>query len=287
MDTFKDSKLQQDFSKNGYVIIPCVITAEDIAQIQDTYNRFEQEIVEPFHTSHFSKDIRYKEVVHDTVSTVVFRKMEPFLCEYKPVFGNFMVKHGNVDNFLQMHADWTYVDEPKFRSVSAWISLVDTNKANGCFGVIEGSQAFMNTVRGPGIQQNNFKRDRIWVKKYGKLLPVKAGDAIVFDHALLHFSPPNTTPQTRLALNLSMVPSAADVIHYCIPEGETQIEKYEVHNNDFFLQYDNWQRPQIGQPVAFLPKSTIQYIDDKVEHYGETNLTTWGRLVSFFKEHLS
>ncbi len=44
---------------------------------------------------------------------VIFPKVEKYLNQYVPVFGNFIVIQANTERFLQMHADWTYVDESK------------------------------------------------------------------------------------------------------------------------------------------------------------------------------
>jgi ectoine hydroxylase-related dioxygenase (phytanoyl-CoA dioxygenase family) len=281
---FIDTKLEEAFSRYGYVILPNLLDRNDINVLTDTYQSFSSHISQPFHTSHFSNDVIYKRTIQSAIFDVVFPKIKNQLCDYSPVFANFMVKNPTGDNFLQLHADWAYTEEKEYRTASIWIPLVDVNKQNGCLGVIEGSHAFMNKVRGPGIQQNNFNRDKIWVKKYGKLLPVNAGDAIVFDHALLHYSLANETNSARPALNMSVVPRQAALLHYCIPDDTNEIEKYSVDNLDFFLLYENWKRPQLGQPVAYLQKSVVPFIDERMENYGRTNLSILGRFASFLKE---
>lgn len=265
-----DPELQALFEKNGYIILPGLLLPEHLERLGNLFSEFNGQYTEPFHSSHFSKDKAYKQHVHETVSRTVFARAEPFLNAFRPIFGNLMVKQPDPANFLQMHADWTYVDETRHRSVSVWIPLVDTDARNGCLGVIEGSHQIMNLIRGPGIQQNHFVHDREWVKKYGKLLPMRAGDAIVYDHALLHFSPANVSGAIRPALNLSLVPRGVPVIHYCIPEGGdvSVIEKYEVTDDSFYIRYDNFQRPELGTPVETLPKSVVVFIDEKMENYG-------------------
>jgi ectoine hydroxylase-related dioxygenase (phytanoyl-CoA dioxygenase family) len=285
--TFTNVELQSVFSEKGYVILPHLLSKNDLDILTMASKRFENEMKEPFHTSHFSSDIHYKASTQTTIVETVFPKIKHYLNDYIPVFANFMVKKANGNNFLQMHADWTYVDEDKYRSISVWIPFVDTNKRNGCLGVIEGSHKFMNKIRGPRIQQNNYERDRIWVKKYGKLLPVNAGDAIVFDHALLHFSPQNETNQFRPALNLSLTPRSADLIHFCVPEGAVEIEKYGVKDLAFFLHYDNWQRPRLGKAIETIPINSIQFIDSHMENYGANYLTKKEQLVSFIRELFS
>ncbi len=283
---FNDAALQESFVSKGYVVLPNVVSVAELTMLKDAYMPFEKEISQPFHTSHFSADVDYKATVQQAIYATVYPHVKHFFNDYIPVFANLMIKQANSENFLQMHADWTYVDETKFRSVSVWIPFIDTTAANGCFGVIEHSHQFMNAIRGPGIQQNNFKRDRIWVKKYGKLVPVKAGDAIIFDHALLHFSLANRTTLSRPALNLSLVPREVPLVHYCIPEGEQVIEKYIVNDETFFLDYVNWQRPQRGTPIAYIAKEEINFIDERVEQYGKTYLTPLQRLLSYFKERV-
>ncbi|MBL7799999.1 MAG: phytanoyl-CoA dioxygenase family protein [Chitinophagales bacterium] len=284
-EIFKNKDWQKQFSRYGYVIIPSILNPSEIKQIRDTYSKFSNEITQSFHTSHFSINVNYKKTIQEKIIEIVYPNLLPLLNNYVPVFANMMVKSADTNNFLQMHADWTYVDETKFRSISAWIPLVDTNKQNGCFGVIDESHVFTNLIRGPRIQQNNFKRDRVWVKKYGKLICLKAGDAIIFDHALLHFSLANFSGVVRPAINMSMVPKDVEVVHYCVPTGANEIEKYIVDDLNFYLEYDNWERPRIGKPVEYLPIETIKYIDYHLENYGKTHLSLGGRFISFLKGH--
>lgn len=282
---FNDPELQHRFAEKGYVILPRLLREEDMAHLTGLFAKFAEQYAQPFHSSHFSTDKGYKQNVHQAVCDTVYPRAAPFLNGFRPIFGNFMVKKPDPENFLQMHADWAYVDETTHRSVSIWIPLVDTTPANGCLGVMEGSHQIMNTVRGPGIQQNHFVHDREWVKRYGTLLPMQAGDAIVYDHALLHFSPANTSGQIRPALNLSLVPQHVPVVHYCIPEGgdASVIEKYAVPDDSFYIHYNNFQRPQTGTLVETLPKSVVVFIDEKIEkHYGRPK-TMWGRLLRLLK----
>ena len=263
---FKDTTLQKNFENKGYVEIP-LLDAADILQLNNVYLQHKEQYGQPFHTSHFSNEIDYKRQVNDTITKVVFPKLEPFLENYKPIFGNLMIKHGMNDYFMPLHSDWTYVNEDEFRSIAAWISLVDTDEKNGCLGVIEGSHKVISKIRGPRIQLSGYVHDKEWVKKFGKLLPVKAGHAIIFDHALMHYSPANNTSQTRPALNLSMVPADAGVMHYCIPEGSSEIEMYRVDNSEFFLNYSNFQKPGTNSLIRTLPANTVALVDEKMEKF--------------------
>lgn len=265
---FKNEEYQKGISEKGFVQIP-LLTGATIKELIRFFEQQSANITEPFHASHFSVDKSYKQATHDIISKIVFSAIEPLLNSFIPIFGNFMVKQADPNIFMPLHADWTYVDENKHRSIAIWIPLIDTNEENGCLGVIKDSHRIMNKIRGPGIQQSSYTYDKEWVRVLGELLPTKAGSAIVYDHALLHFSPPNQSAKIRPALNLSLVPQEAEIIHYCIPEGASEIEVYKVENPQFYIHYNNFQRPETGGLTARLPADTVSFIDERVNLFKE------------------
>lgn len=263
---FKKEFYQNEIHEKGFVQIP-LLSEFDVKELLLFFEQQNANIKEPFHTSHFSTNKNYKQATHDIICKTVFPALEPLLNNFIPIFGNFMVKQAEPTIFMPLHADWTYVDENKYRSIAIWIPLVDTDEENGCLGVIEGSHRIMNKIRGPRIQQSSYTHDKEWVKKTGRLLPVKAGCAVIYDHALLHYSPPNRSGKIRPALNLSLVPKEAEVIHYCIPEGGNEIELYKVENPQFYIHYSNFQRPETGKLIEKLPTSIVAFIDEKITFF--------------------
>jgi hypothetical protein len=270
---FHDSLLQKDFEQKGYVLIPSLLHGQDIDKLLALFTKFPAEYSGPFHTSHFSTNTEYKKQVHDLITDTVFPLAAPYFNNFLPLFGNFMIKNPDPGAAMDLHADWTYVDEFKYRSLAIWVPLVDVDAENGCFGVIEGSHKITNTIRGPLIRQSTRDHESEWEKRYGKLLPMKAGDAIFYDHALLHYSPANKTDKTRPALNLSLAPaSAAPWLHYCQPEGINEIDVYKVPHPDFFIHYTHFHRPETGEIIGKIPLSNIEYIDDRMNSFWRRNL---------------
>lgn len=263
---FKNPIVQKTFWEEGYVMTPLLDEAE-IEKLLRLFREHAAQYQTAFHTSHFSTDKQYKQAVNDAIIETVFPKIQDRLLGFRPIFGNFMIKNPGSDYFMPLHADWTYVDEDQFRSIAIWIPLVDTSRENGCLGVIDGSHRLMNKIRGPRIQQSSYQHDKSWVKQCGKLLPMKAGYAVIYDHALLHYSPANTTDSVRPALNLSLVPEGAEIIHYCIPEGAAEIEVYSVKDAAFYINYDNYQRPETNSLIKTLPPDSVEWIDDRMEKF--------------------
>ena len=266
---FKDSSLQKQFEQKGYILLSSLLNANEIETLNTVFKKFQAEFSGAFHTSHFSTDVIYKQQVNDAIAAVVFPKAALYLNNYLPVFGNFMIKNANPERFMPLHADWTYVDESLYCSAAIWVPLVDVDAQNGCLGVIDGSHKITNSIRGPLIQQSSYKHDRDWVTRFGKLIPMKAGDAIIYNHSLLHYSPPNKSNASRPALNLSMAPQNVPLIHYCRPEGATEIEVYEVNDSSFYIHYNNFQRPETGKLVKTLPTGIIELIDGRMEKLGK------------------
>lgn len=265
---FNDNLLQKQFERNGYVFVEQLLDNNSLSELRTLFEKYKARFEGPFHTSHFSSDIDYKREVHNTISKIVFEKAAPLLNNFVPLFGNFMIKNPDANVAMDLHADWTYVDETEHTSVAIWIPLIDVSKENGCFGLVEGSHKVTNLIRGPLIRQSTRDRDHIWEKKYGKLLPMKAGGAIIYSHRLLHYSHPNKTDKVRPALNLSLVPANAKVVHYCMPERTDEIRMYDVPNSDFYINYTHFQIPQTGLPVKTLPKTTVKYIDERMKWFG-------------------
>jgi len=278
---FKDPVLQQQFEKQGYILVSSLLNASDIASLNSLFTKFQNECKGAFHTSHFSTDVTYKKQVHDAIAGVVGAKAAPMLNDFVPLFGNFMVKNPDPENFMPLHADWTYVDEKEFSSVAVWVPLVDVDADNGCFGVIEGSHKVTNAIRGPMLKQSSLQRDKIWEQRLGKLIPMQAGDAIIYHHGLLHYSPPNKSNIPRPAINLSLAPKKAPWLHYCKPEGTDEIELYGVTETDFYIRYNNFQRPETGKLIKKLPTNTIVWIDERMENYGKPK-TVLSRVKEWF-----
>ena len=264
---FINKLLQIKFEQKGYVVIPSLLEKKELDYLNNFVKKFSNKFIGAFHTSHFSTDVSYKRQAHEAITSIVFPKASTYLNCYKPILGNFMIKNPDTEFAMDLHADWTYVNEEKYCSIAIWVPLVDVNEKNGCLGVIEKSHKITNKVRGPLIRQSSRIHDKEWENNYGKFIPLKAGDAVIYNHSLLHFSPPNKTNEIRPAINLSVVPEEANCIHYCQPEGSNNIEVYNVPDSDFYIRYNHFQRPESQTLINLLPPDCIKYIDKKMQSF--------------------
>jgi ectoine hydroxylase-related dioxygenase (phytanoyl-CoA dioxygenase family) len=251
----KDIEADKLLREIGYTVVN-FISAEQVDELANFYQEYPNDVEQQFHTTHFSSDKDYKTNIQQFVFSVLEENIKKHFVDYIPVFANFMVKEAGGSNPMPIHADWTYVDEDSSSSYAIWIPLVDTDIHNGCIGVIPYSQNLSNNIRGPRILQWEHPVNDILIAKMGKLLPMKKGQALIYNHRTLHYSPPNNSDIVRPAINISLVPEGEPIIHYTIPEGKSDILKFAVDDILFFLDYDNFQTPRHGKIAEIIPASS-------------------------------
>lgn len=262
---FKDQKKNRYLKKFGYVVID-FITQNDINLILDFYKKNSFHEVNKFTTTHFSNNTTYKKKVNDFIINSVLSNINNHFTDYRPCFANFMVKMPGEESNMPLHADWTYVEEQDASSYSIWFPLSNTSKENGGLAIIPFSNFISENIRGPRIFQWSGETDKKLINAFGKLILVKAGQAIIYNHKTLHFSPPNLSKSIRIAVNISLVPKNFPIIHYCKPKGQIDIYKYLVDDDYFFIDYENFGMPNKGILLEKI-KSDVPLLDIKADKF--------------------
>ena len=99
---------------------------------------------------------------------------------------------------------------------------------------------------------------KMWRKASGKnaSLNMKAGEALFYDHALIHGSPPNHTDTIRVGIVMGMMPANASMRLYTA--GSNGIEEYESVTRIFsFLISPPMPRKSWGICKPFLPHKRL------------------------------
>jgi hypothetical protein len=71
---------------------------------------------------------------------------------------------------------------------------------------------------------------------------MKAGEALIYDHRLIHASGENKTDEIRLAAVFGIIPEDANMFYYH-KKDETSVEVYES-NKEFFLYENIFEGPK-------------------------------------------
>lgn len=240
---FKDNDHQSFFVKNGYIKLPALNESE-IQSLKEFL--FDSGIKkETDYGFYVGMDHENKNLVAEMmqkIETVCMPKVAPYLQDYQLITASYVIKDPNPKGVVPPHQDWTFVeDETQHCSVTCWIALVDTDMQNGCLGVIKGSNHFFESVRPSPSPQvpSPLAKHMFSLFPYFSLLPMKAGEMLIFDNRTFHASPPNTTSEPRLAVGLSITQKSASLCHYYLKPGtKNTLLKYKV-DESFFRKYDN------------------------------------------------
>lgn len=262
---FKNKKLNTEFSKNGYVVLKS-IPFQSLNRLVDFYNNQYGNLKDDFfHTTHFVSDVKLKRDVHLCIKNEFASFIEECLDGYTGLFGNFMIKPTGTAGIMPLHADWTYVKEPEFVSCSIWCPMNDTNEQNGTLGVVPKSHLFDINFRGPQIPSPFHLNNEYIINNYGTLLPIRKGEAVVYDHRLLHFSPPNLSNNDRLAINLVCVPKKTVARHYYLDSELQTLKMVDKTDEEFYLNYEHFKRPNKIVKEHILEQNIVQITKEQID----------------------
>jgi hypothetical protein len=223
----------EELATNGFATFP-LLSEADIIRLSEYYFKFQKEEPNYFYSSTHSADTNFRKQTSDFIKNVIAPLLPGCLVNYRLLGGAFVVKPGNGKGILQPHQDWNLVDEERHRSYNLWIPLTDVNTENGAMFVLPRSHNICRTYRGPGIQ-SIFKAFENEVWSYLKPMPMKAGEALLYDHALLHGSPANLTDKIRLGIVIGIIEQDAQMQINALQGGKIEIYECDEH---FFLFQD-------------------------------------------------
>ncbi|MDI9339447.1 MAG: phytanoyl-CoA dioxygenase family protein [Sediminibacterium sp.] len=264
---FKDSALESEFQEKGYAVIP-FLSAEEIdflkAMFFETINQsggpkigpnvdFQTQSEISYDFTFIDNNIEYKQKVFDIITSTFKDKANNYLLNYKPIIANYIRKKEGGGE-VPMHQNWAFVDEEKYTSVSIWVPLVDSNEENGTLQMVEGSHKRFGRYRGPMVPWELRDLKTQIILHHLTPMNVKAGQAVILDDSIVHYSDINKTQGLRLAIQLIMIPEAANSIHYHLDKEEdpNTIIQYET-TVDFYTNFHPWLKPKELKALKQIP----------------------------------
>lgn len=272
---FRDASVQSKFEKDGYVVID-FITPEEAQEMAEKFYEVHNEIPQGFYADAHSSDDELKSEIYQHTKTVFLNALARHFIDYKVLGGTYLSKAPGQVGKVGVHQDWTVVDESRFYSLTIWVPVQDVDETNGALRVLPGSHQFFNYYRSDNIPcayRGNEKM--MWDNMI--TVPMKAGQAFVLNHAVIHASDSNITDKERLVIAYGLVPKDADLMfYYRDRDDDAQVEKYAMPD-DFFQRYYNvGHRPKFGEvesvfdyPVPSIPtKDLKKMIDEQLKSRG-------------------
>ncbi|MFT5801439.1 MAG: hypothetical protein ACI956_001247 [Nonlabens sp.] len=230
----RDKELNRRLFEDGYVTFP-YLNNEEVQALKNLFweNHSEEEVEGLYVSSHYKNKETVK-YLSDSIHSIFKSANERYVENGMTLGGTFISKPGNQTEVLHPHQDWSIVDESRFRSFTIWVPLSDVDESSGCMYVLPGSN---NTMRGyrhvtiPSLFGQIY--DTVW--PHMKSIRLKAGEAIIFDHAIGHASKPNTSDHVRIAATHSLISKDPDMRFYWNNNGTVEefVGENEYYNTEF------------------------------------------------------
>ena len=234
----KDVDANARLDEAGYAIIP-FLNEDEVAQLREVFfKEHPDKLPGGLYATAHSADHSFRAKMSDTIEQAFTRARLDHFDEVKALGGTFMCKSPG-DSVLQPHQDWNIVDEEQQASFNVWVPLVDVSEQNGTIQVWPGSHKKFKTFRSINIPDPFSKvKQELWEV----LVPLnmKAGEALVYDHRLLHGSKENRSDEHRLVVVFGIIPQAADMYYY-YKEGEA-IKEYHC-SPEFYMSGEPTKGP--------------------------------------------
>jgi hypothetical protein len=278
-------EIQKKLVTSGYaVLVDPFFNNEEMARICSmwTYFSSNRTVMSPTYgqdghswplVTSYDRDIKFRQIVQGALITDVAAACLRVTDSYR-VIGVGFIDKGPGDGLLPTHQDASIVqDETKVQCFTIWVALVDVDESNGCLSVIPCSHLKHRSPRSlesafPGAAEEAELR-----KNYSKSVPLKAGEAVVFDRSLFHDSAPNITNSHRPAVQIVIAPKYQQSYFHIGRDvaGKKMLDCYSVPD-DFFLNHVFGENP----PAKYKVGTMTEVID----HFSLEDLATLQREAS-------
>lgn len=255
--SFRDRSLQRRFIRDGFVVVD-LAPPEEIRRLHAVYERHDSGIASGFYSSMHSSSAAYKAAVDRELRPRLWPHLNRFLADYEPLCGAFMVKHPGGDTAVPPHQDWRVADPTAGPAINSWIPVTDIDEQVGQIAVLPGSHEYFACLQGspgfPGPWQEVHQQVQAELMV---TVPVKVGQALLFDNRLVHGTPPNRASSTRVVAYVDCVPRGAEWQHWFLsPEGVA--EGYRIER-DFYTTARFGERPE-GSLIERIPDYRVDML---------------------------
>jgi hypothetical protein len=237
---------QERFDRDGYVVLEGL----DVARLNELRRAVEPLVrpVMPLFSLYRGDDAELRRRLDRTVRPALDEVLGLRFTGQRLFLGSVLVKFPDPDGDLDLHQDWTFVDEAKHRSGLAWVPLADVGEADGALRVVPGSHRLPVPGRGLPIEPVPIDPVREELERRAVSVPCPFGSAVVYDHRVVHGSRPNVGQQPRLAAVVGFAPHLATLRHHCLdPAGAPQVLEVDDH---FFQEYQPGAPPPTGHVLS-------------------------------------
>ena len=180
--------------------------------------------------------------VHDRIVELLGPRLAEVVPGHAPFLSGFISKGVGRGGATAFHQDLSYTDERTHRATLLWIPLVDVDEDSGALQVVPGSHRLVEGPRPSGLDElPTAALGPEWAER-AVTVPLRAGQAVVYDAAVVHGAHPNRVDVVRPAVAVALAPSDAELVHVHVDAEGDGLTAYSV-DVDFYMGQGLFNRP--------------------------------------------
>jgi ectoine hydroxylase-related dioxygenase (phytanoyl-CoA dioxygenase family) len=206
------------------------------------------------HTTHHTADWELIDHVNTDIQDIMTPVLPGLFQNVEVLAANFMIKDPGLATEFVPHQDWTLMDESKFYSVNLWIPLQDVTSENGSLHFLPGSHRIADNIRTAPDFPELFGNVMPLVYPHLESVPLRVGEAILFQCAVLHgsFSNVSKHPRTNAMVGLYSKGAYFSYHYNTTNANPTVIERYDMPPEQF-LRFRERSQPDFMAPTKVFP----------------------------------
>ena len=235
-----DEALQSAFLSQGYVKVPFLPSSdvaylvEQVATLRPDDGFVPDGSYTTYHCSFLDTNLEYKRQTYALIRQVFEPHIADLLVDFHLLNANFYVKPPGTGEF-SIHQNWPAIADLRDTTVTIWCPLADVIESNGAIQVVAGSHKIVPHIEAPKSPAYFADFGDELIRDYLKPVEMQAGEAIIFDDSLIHWSARNDSEQPRVAIQVLCVPVDAMPVFFCKVD-DTRFEL--IHADcEFFLEH--------------------------------------------------
>jgi hypothetical protein len=262
---FKNDQFDAQYFEKGYVkttLLSPEVVKDTLASIfnlkpDDNYAP-DREGFSRYHCTFLDTNEEYKRATNKLFKSIFNPIVDQLFHNYHVWNANLYVKPPGEGKF-EIHQNWTHVAKEEDTSFTIWCPLVDTTVENGTIALVEGSHKIFSDIATMDVPYyfKNFE-DKL-IEKYLNPISCKAGDAVIFEDGVIHFSDVNKSEKPRYALQILIGPKEVNPVYYYFDSNSPgkEFELFEI-NDEFFMKNSHLtfrNRPSAQRSMGFVENS--------------------------------
>jgi hypothetical protein len=238
---FLDPNRRSEWLSRGYTRVP-VLSREEASELlrECTSIRSEAELRATdqsqkrpgCHSSFDDTDPAYRRRIFELVRDLFMPRLESVLDHYQMTLGGIFVKTPGADE-VPLHSDWTFTASADDVSLNVWCPLVDVDDSNSGLRLVPGSHRLFPQIGAPRVAPY-FAGYEQELKARSTLMTLRAGEAVIFDSNMLHWSRQNLSDDIRPAVAFICIPQSAVPAMYRKDEQADRFEVFDMSDGGFF-----------------------------------------------------